>query len=146
MADMKIYALEVGMIRTNCYLILNEESREMIVVDPGDDADHICNKIRDLDGRPAAIFLTHGHFDHILAVNGLRDAYPEIRVYIGAKDAANIKNSCLVLKGSQGACNGCKWYPNNQFLICVEADDKEEIVPVPSYSRLSTRRIIGYFF
>ena len=95
MADMKIYALEVGMIRTNCYLILNEESREMIVVDPGDDADHICNKIRDLDGRPAAIFLTHGHFDHILAVNGLRDAYPEIRVYIGAKDAAMLKDDSL---------------------------------------------------
>ena len=99
MADMKIYALEVGMIRTNCYLILNEESREMIVVDPGDDADHICNKIRDLDGRPAAIFLTHGHFDHILAVNGLRDAYPEIRVYIGAKDAAMLKDNHIDAAG-----------------------------------------------
>ena len=83
MADMKIYALEVGMIRTNCYLILNEESREMIIVDPGDDADLICEKIRGLDGRPAAIFLTHGHYDHILGVNDLRGAYPEIEVFIG---------------------------------------------------------------
>ena len=39
------------------------------------------------------------------------------RSNIGAKDAANIKNSCLVLKGSQGACNGCKWYPNNQRVL-----------------------------
>ena len=95
MADMKIYALEVGMIRTNCYLILNEESHEMIIVDPGDDADLICEKIRQLDGRPAAIFLTHGHYDHILGVNDLRAAYPEIEVFIGEKDAAMLKDDSL---------------------------------------------------
>lgn len=95
MAEMKIYALEVGIICTNCYLILNEESHDMIIVDPGGSTDEIIDKIRELGGKPVAILLTHGHYDHILAVNGLRDAYPEIEVYIGEKDAAMLKDDKL---------------------------------------------------
>lgn len=95
MADMKIYAIQVGEIYTNCYLILNEDTREIIIVDPGDDAERISEKIRELDGRPVAVFLTHGHYDHILAVNDLREAYPAIEVYIGEKDAAMLKEDSL---------------------------------------------------
>lgn len=95
MADMKIYAIQVGEIYTNCYLILNEDTREIIIVDPGDDAERISEKIRELEGRPVAVFLTHGHYDHILAVNDLREAYPAIEVYIGEKDAAMLKNDSL---------------------------------------------------
>lgn len=95
MADMKIYAIQVGEIYTNCYLILNEDTREIIIVDPGDDAERISEKIRELEGRPVAVFLTHGHYDHILAVNDLREAYPAIEVYIGEKDAAMLKEDSL---------------------------------------------------
>ena len=95
MAEMKIYALEVGVICTNCYLILNEEDHDMIIVDPGGSTDEIIEKIRELGGNPVAILLTHGHYDHILAVNGLREAYPEIEVYIGEKDAAMLKDDKL---------------------------------------------------
>lgn len=95
MADMKIYAIQVGEIYTNCYLILNEDTREIIIVDPGDDAERISEKIRELEGRPVAVFLTHGHYDHILAVNDLREAYPAIEVYIGEKDAAMLKDDSL---------------------------------------------------
>lgn len=95
MADMKIYAIQVGEIYTNCYLILNEDTREVIIVDPGDDAERISEKIRELEGRPVAVFLTHGHYDHILAVNDLREAYPAIEVYIGEKDAAMLKDDSL---------------------------------------------------
>ena len=95
MADMKIYAIQVGEIYTNCYLILNEDTREIIIVDPGDDAESISEKIRELEGRPVAVFLTHGHYDHILAVNDLREAYPAIEVYIGEKDAAMLKDDSL---------------------------------------------------
>lgn len=95
MADMKIYAIQVGEIYTNCYLILNEDTREIIIVDPGDDAERISEKIRELEGRPVAVFLTHGHYDHILAGNDLREAYPAIEVYIGEKDAAMLKDDSL---------------------------------------------------
>lgn len=95
MADMKIYAIQVGEIYTNCYLILNEDTREIVIVDPGDDAERISEKIRELEGRPVAVFLTHGHYDHILAVNDLREAYPAIEVYIGEKDAAMLKDDSL---------------------------------------------------
>ena len=43
---MKIIAMEVGVIGTNCYLVINEEKRTGVVIDPGGDADHILEKIR----------------------------------------------------------------------------------------------------
>ncbi len=66
---MKIEKLVVGQLQTNCYLVWDEESKEAVVIDPGDDADYILNKIRDLDLKLKYILATHGHFDHILAVN-----------------------------------------------------------------------------
>ena len=95
MAEMRVYALEVGMIQTNCYLILDAESGDLIIVDPGDDADVISEKIRELGGKPVAVFLIHGHYDHILAVNDLKKMYPEIVIYISEQDAAMLKDDEL---------------------------------------------------
>lgn len=39
------------------------------------------------------------------------------RSAIGEKDRENIKKNCPVLNGSQGDCNGCKWYPNRQRVL-----------------------------
>jgi len=69
---MKIEKLVVGQLQTNCYLVWDKKSDQAIIIDPGDAADFIINKIRDLALKPKLIVATHGHFDHLLAVTELK--------------------------------------------------------------------------
>lgn len=69
---MDIKVVTVGPVQTNCYLIRKEGSDSVIVVDPGDYDDRISQKLDELGVRCELIILTHGHFDHILAVEAMR--------------------------------------------------------------------------
>lgn len=77
---MRIETLVLGDVRTNCYLLINEKTLETIVVDPADRADVIGRKAADEGLTLKAVFLTHGHGDHILAVSDLRRDF-KVKVY-----------------------------------------------------------------
>jgi glyoxylase-like metal-dependent hydrolase (beta-lactamase superfamily II) len=62
----KIVAIPNGQFLENCYLVIDEAARECAVVDPGEEAGMILHKLRDTGATPVAIWLTHGHIDHIL--------------------------------------------------------------------------------
>ena len=69
---MKIERLIVGQLQTNCYLVWDKTTGEGVIIDPGDDAEYILNRVRDLEIKPLFILATHGHFDHVLAVLELK--------------------------------------------------------------------------
>lgn len=71
---MKIDRLEVGMLATNCYLAINEETQEAVLVDPGADAEAVLKMIAEHGAKLVAILLTHGHSDHIGALEEVRQA------------------------------------------------------------------------
>lgn len=73
----------LGNMQTNCYTLANQETREAIIVDPGARADFLAKQCENQKLKPVAIFLTHGHFDHIGALAELRAFYPGIKVYVG---------------------------------------------------------------
>ncbi len=77
--------ITVGPIRTNCYIINRERNSEAVIIDPGDDADIIERKIKELRLEPVAILLTHGHFDHISATDTIRNHFG-IKVYAYEKE------------------------------------------------------------
>jgi len=81
----KIERLIVGQLQTNCYLVWDKNTGEGVVIDPGDDAEYIRNRIRDLEIKPLYLLATHGHFDHILAVLELKLAF-KIPFLINSKD------------------------------------------------------------
>lgn len=83
---MIIDIIEVGMHRANCYIVGCEKTRKGIVIDPGDEGDFILSKIRENDLDIDKIVLTHGHLDHIGALEYVRDAL-NARVYIHRDDA-----------------------------------------------------------
>ncbi len=70
-----VKTLSVGPLQTNCYLVANPESKEVLIFDPGADAPVISKEIKKQGWRPVAIFLTHCHFDHIGAVKSLVREY-----------------------------------------------------------------------
>lgn len=72
---MKVESLVVGQLQTNCYLVWCEKTSQCLIIDPGDDAGFIINKIKDLVLKPAGIIATHSHFDHVLAAEELRLAF-----------------------------------------------------------------------
>lgn len=82
---MKIKTLVLGMVSTNCYLIINETTNETIIVDPAARAEKIISLLEQEHCIPKGIFLTHGHFDHIMAVNELVMEY-HIPVYAHAEE------------------------------------------------------------
>lgn len=96
MKQMKVGQCRVGMVRTNCYGLLNTETKEMILVDPGDSPDAIASMAEQMGGRPVAIFLTHGHYDHILAVEAIKEKY-QIPVYACRKEEELLKDPQLNL-------------------------------------------------
>ena len=72
---MKVLSLCLGMVQTNCYLLQNEDSKELIIVDPAENEAAITKRIEAMQAKPVAILLTHGHFDHIMAAKELREAF-----------------------------------------------------------------------
>lgn len=68
----------VGMIETNCYLIEDEATGLLAVVDPGDRSDELITEIDRRGGKLSYILLTHGHYDHIIGVGELCERYHPI--------------------------------------------------------------------
>lgn len=72
---MQIETIIVGQQDTNCYVVFDEESREAIVIDPGDEPDKISAHIDARKLRPTHIIFTHAHYDHVCAVKELKERY-----------------------------------------------------------------------
>ncbi len=101
MSKMMMSSLQVGALGTNCYLVRNTETNELLIIDPGAQADRVSRAIEKTGCVPKAILLTHGHFDHIGAVEGLRYIY-RISAYILEEEADLAADSHVNLSNSFG--------------------------------------------
>lgn len=69
-----IVKIIVGQINSNCFLVIDSK-RNCLIIDPGDDAEYIKDKITSEEVNPSQIIATHGHFDHVLAAAELKLVY-----------------------------------------------------------------------
>ncbi|NQV04387.1 MAG: MBL fold metallo-hydrolase [Candidatus Omnitrophica bacterium] len=94
---MYLKTLIVGMMEANCYIVGEESTKEVFIVDPGGDYKKI-KKIIDADGlRPQAVINTHGHGDHIGA-----DGEFGLPVWIHRLDAEFLQDPSKNLSGAFG--------------------------------------------
>jgi len=118
MSEIKIKKMILGVIDTNLYIVYDNDKKEAVIIDPADEPGRIMNAIKKLDVKPVAIFLTHGHYDHILAANFLKNYY-HIPIVAHNREKTLLKNSNLNLSAE----NDCstKVYPD------IFVKDKEEV-------------------
>ena len=78
---MEIRRVVAGEFFTNCYVVWGGKPGIAVLIDPADDAPGLLRLLDGLGLIPEAVLLTHGHYDHILAVPGLQARWPELPVW-----------------------------------------------------------------
>ncbi len=89
---MQIETFKLGQLNTNCYLAWCEKTKEAIIIDPADEGSFISEKILELDLKPVAIVLTHGHFDHILGLLETKLNFTEAPIIVHQADEFLVKS------------------------------------------------------
>ena len=104
---MIIKAVEAGPIQANCYILMDEETKEIVIMDPGGEAEMLSEEIDNFKGNVKFIILTHGHFDHVGAVKDLCQKY-KVPFYISAVDYEYVQKDDSGIFGK---------LPNNPLVI-----------------------------
>ena len=84
--------IEAAPLMTNCYLIGDEAAGVCAVVDPGGSPEKVAAMIERGGMEPKMILLTHGHYDHVGAVDPLLERGPALPVYIQPADLCPADN------------------------------------------------------
>ncbi len=92
MGNIKIGKMVLGAVSTNCYFIYDEDVKKAIVFDPAAGGKDINAKLNANGITVSAILLTHGHFDHILGANELRQA-ASCKLYACEEEKELLENS-----------------------------------------------------
>lgn len=94
---MKWQQIPLGSIQTNCYIVESKD-KTCLIFDPGGDGKKLLQHLNQRGLKPLAILLTHAHFDHIGAVDDVRNAY-HIPVYLHKQEEKWLADPAL--NGSQ---------------------------------------------
>lgn len=92
---MIIKRIPAGVYAANCYVIMDEATKEAVILDPGGDEDDIMSSIERIGAKIKYILLTHGHADHTGGVIKLKEEY-KCKVGINKKDQELIINGAYM--------------------------------------------------
>lgn len=114
---MRVEQIPLGSLSTNCYIVSDGE--QAIIIDPSGEGDKIIKKASEMKVKPSAILLTHAHFDHIGALDFVRD-YFQVPVYIHEQESnwledANLNGSALFGIGQVKARKADYLLPTNSI-------------------------------
>ncbi len=101
-----VACVTVGMFQENCYLYACPQTREAVIIDPGDEAERILNSIQELQLVPRYILNTHGHLDHIGAIDAVSAVYSvplaihpaDVHMYTNEQSARMLGRSSPLVK------------------------------------------------
>lgn len=101
MTAMKIQMYVVSVCATNCYFAINDDTKEVLIIDPGASAKQLAEKVKEHGLKPAGILLTHGHFDHAGAAEELAQLL-DVKIYAHEAEQETLENPGLNLSGWEG--------------------------------------------
>lgn len=94
---MKVEKFATGILGTNTYLVINEETKQAVVIDPAALPKRLKNHIVENGLHIEAVLLTHAHFDHIMGVDLFAEEFGVSSVYVHENDAEMMENPALNL-------------------------------------------------
>ena len=123
---MKVESIVLGSIGTNCYIVTNEETKECFAVDMAECPQEYVNYIKNNGLEMKALFLTHGHSDHIMGIDDFLKAFP-VPVYAGEDELPVIEDDRLNVSSMYGpkyAFHGAQPVRDGQVIECagIEVD------------------------
>lgn len=113
---MKITCIPAGILLANCYVI-ETENKNAVIIDAGGDFEKIKRFLTENELNLKKILLTHGHFDHIGAVQQLSEYY-KAEVFIHESDAVMLTDSTASLADSIGSL----YKPVEKFTTIKDGD------------------------
>ena len=123
--------IQVGTFEVNC-TILSENGKAWIV-DPGNEASRILDLLAKVKLAPAAVLLTHAHFDHIGAVPSLQKTFAGLPVYVGNADRAVVCHPMNQLPPEYPAIKDVKDIRDAKDLK-AEQDLEVEVIETPGHT------------
>ncbi|SNX52643.1 MBL fold metallo-hydrolase [Thermoanaerobacterium sp. RBIITD] len=94
--NLKIQRFIIGPLQSNCYVVVDPDTKECVVIDPGEPINEIPDYIIKNGYKPKYVLLTHGHLDHIGGVDFLRDRF-DVKVCISEDDSKMLSDPHLNL-------------------------------------------------
>ena len=125
---MFLKTLPVGHLETNCYVVGNENTRECVVIDPGDESNTIMDYIEDNSLKCTAIMITHGHFDHVGAVESVREQTDAVVYMNSADDVSGMSHTFPYTLPENG-----KYFSDGD--VITEAGLEFRIIATPGHSQ-----------
>jgi len=132
MADhFDVFMLTLGPLGANCFIVAS--GGKALIIDPGDEADVVAGAFDEIGATPQAILVTHGHFDHVGAVEALAKRFA-VPVYVGEADAD------LLRRPDSGMLGGFAVQPVTVDLVLLDGETELAFavpvtaVPTPGHS------------
>ena len=135
----EVFAVPLGPLQANCFIVVQGE--QGLVIDPGDEANVVIEAFTEFGFAPAAVLVTHGHFDHFGGVTPVARHF-DIPVYVGAEDAGQMAD------GGLGSMAGFDIEPV-ETARTIEGEQTLDLpiavlaIPTPGHSRGSYTFAIG---
>ncbi len=119
----------LGVYQENAYILIDDTTRDALIIDPGDEGESLVRYLESLKINLKAILLTHGHVDHVGAVDAVREAF-SVPVYISEIDMKFIEQRKMAFGKMKRADHFLK--EGDEFIF---SGKKVEIIETPGHSR-----------
>lgn len=93
--SLRVEAVPVGPFQANAYLVIDDVARRAVIVDPGAEGDELGARLQAMQVTLDAIWVTHGHLDHVGGISGVRRTFPAAPIWLHAADRPLYDNVAL---------------------------------------------------